>query len=66
MELGLTGKKAVVTGATRGIGRAIVERFVAEGMRVVAVDTFLQNTADGDERVLAVQAGSPPLGGSAP
>lgn len=29
---------AMVTGAANGIGRAIVERFVAEGMRVAAVD----------------------------
>ena len=29
---------ALVTGAANGIGRAIIERFVAEGMRVAAVD----------------------------
>lgn len=34
----LEGRGAIVTGATRGIGRAIVERFVAEGARVVGVD----------------------------
>ena len=31
MDLGLRGKKAIVTGATRGIGRAIVELLASEG-----------------------------------
>jgi len=34
----LEGKVAVVTGAAGGIGRGVVERYVAEGARVVAVD----------------------------
>jgi len=34
----LTGRTAVVTGAASGIGRAIVERFVREGMQVVLAD----------------------------
>ncbi|HMG44700.1 MAG TPA: SDR family NAD(P)-dependent oxidoreductase [Acidimicrobiales bacterium] len=34
----LGGRVAVVTGGAGGIGRALVERFVAEGMRVVVAD----------------------------
>jgi 3-oxoacyl-[acyl-carrier protein] reductase len=34
VDLGLAGKKALVTDASRGIGRAVVERLVAEGMEV--------------------------------
>jgi 3-oxoacyl-[acyl-carrier protein] reductase len=34
VDLGLSGKKALVTGASRGLGRAITERLVAEGMQV--------------------------------
>ena len=35
---GLNGKVAIITGAAGGIGRALVKRFCAEGVRVVAAD----------------------------
>lgn len=34
MDLGLKGKKAIITGGSRGIGRAITERLLDEGVEV--------------------------------
>jgi len=42
MDLGLRGKKAIVTGATKGIGRGVVELLLAEGAEV----SFCARTAD--------------------
>lgn len=46
MELGLSGRRVLVTGGTRGIGRAIVLGFATAGAGVVA--TYRHDTANAD------------------
>jgi NAD(P)-dependent dehydrogenase (short-subunit alcohol dehydrogenase family) len=42
--LGLNGKVAIITGSTRGIGRAIAEHFLASGARVVVSNESVEET----------------------
>lgn len=50
--MALTGRTAIVTGAASGIGRAIAERFLREGAKVVVADVD-QDKGDRAERELS-------------
>jgi len=48
MDLGLAGKKALITGATKGIGRTVAETLLAEGASVA----ICARNAEGVEKAL--------------
>ncbi|MFI0433782.1 MAG: SDR family NAD(P)-dependent oxidoreductase, partial [Candidatus Nanopelagicales bacterium] len=57
MPIQLDGANVVITGAARGIGRALAARFLAEGARVVVNDV---DTAACDATANAIGAISAP------
>ncbi|WP_048858205.1 SDR family NAD(P)-dependent oxidoreductase, partial [Acidiphilium multivorum] len=53
MDLGLRGKRALVTGGTKGIGRSVAEHFASEGADIAIC---ARNTAEVAEAVSALAA----------
>ncbi|PHP67339.1 short-chain dehydrogenase [Zhengella mangrovi] len=57
MDLGLSGRKVVVTGGSKGIGRATARSFAAEGARVIIVSRDEARLAEAARAVAAETGG---------
>ena len=58
----LTGKTAVVTGGSRGIGLAIVKRFLEEGANIALCGSREETAQKAVEAILAENPEAPVMG----
>ncbi len=58
MDLELNGKTAIVTGGSRGIGKAVARVLAADGARVVITGRYADTLSDAAEEVAADTGGS--------
>ena len=58
MDLGIAGRKALVCGASAGLGFACAQALVEEGVQVVVVARTAQTLADAAARLAALGGGS--------
>jgi 3-oxoacyl-[acyl-carrier protein] reductase len=61
MDLGLSGKTAIVTGAGSGIGAAIATRFGEEGVNVVVADINLSAATEVAQAITAAGGAATPI-----
>ena len=61
MDLGIGGKRALITGGGRGIGAGIAQALADEGVRVAVVSRTLADVEETCERIGGVRAGHLPI-----